>query len=319
MKTDYALWLQERQKGIGGSDVPALLGLCPWSTRLELYHSKVDPIPDDTERESPHESDRAMRFWAGRILEEPVASLFRLDHGLEVLRPGGAPRIRGIFRGNPDRLVYTEEKYTVPLEIKTTSRYNWTNWGDSGTEQVPAHVAAQTMHYMMLLDAPYGFVAILIGGQQYRWFKLYRSERLERIIVQAGEHFWRDHVEPQIPPEPDYRHPSTLDYLKALYNTVDAEADVVTLDEQIWAAHVRKKDVNAQIRALEKERDEATARIRAAMKDAPFGRFPDGMIFPDGKLAPAGCGYRAKMIDGRHVEYDRAGYMDVRFVNRLPI
>ena len=30
-------WLNERRKGIGGSDVAAIIGLSPWTTPLDIY------------------------------------------------------------------------------------------------------------------------------------------------------------------------------------------------------------------------------------------------------------------------------------------
>ena len=37
---DHALWLEERRKGIGGSDVAAIMGLSPWKTAYQVYQDK---------------------------------------------------------------------------------------------------------------------------------------------------------------------------------------------------------------------------------------------------------------------------------------
>lgn len=34
-------WLTYRRKGIGGSDVAALLGISPWRTARDLYYDKL--------------------------------------------------------------------------------------------------------------------------------------------------------------------------------------------------------------------------------------------------------------------------------------
>ncbi|HQE50274.1 MAG TPA: YqaJ viral recombinase family protein, partial [Fervidobacterium sp.] len=34
-------WLQFRKRGIGGSDISAILGLNPWKSPLALYYDKV--------------------------------------------------------------------------------------------------------------------------------------------------------------------------------------------------------------------------------------------------------------------------------------
>lgn len=38
-------WLQWRTKGIGGSDVAAILGISPWKTQRDLYRDKVGDTP----------------------------------------------------------------------------------------------------------------------------------------------------------------------------------------------------------------------------------------------------------------------------------
>ncbi|MDI9475820.1 MAG: YqaJ viral recombinase family protein, partial [Bacillota bacterium] len=42
-------WLNWRKKGIGGSDVSALLGLNPWRSPLALYYDKVGENEDEEE------------------------------------------------------------------------------------------------------------------------------------------------------------------------------------------------------------------------------------------------------------------------------
>ena len=37
-------WLKERQKGIGGSDVAAILGMSPWRTPYQVWEEKTTPI-----------------------------------------------------------------------------------------------------------------------------------------------------------------------------------------------------------------------------------------------------------------------------------
>ena len=35
-------WLKERQKGIGGSDVAAILGMSPWRTPYQVWEEKSE-------------------------------------------------------------------------------------------------------------------------------------------------------------------------------------------------------------------------------------------------------------------------------------
>ncbi|WP_196802087.1 YqaJ viral recombinase family protein, partial [Clostridium cadaveris] len=39
-------WLKERQKGIGGSDVGAILGVNKWKTPFQVYLEKTEEITE---------------------------------------------------------------------------------------------------------------------------------------------------------------------------------------------------------------------------------------------------------------------------------
>ena len=56
-------WLNERRKGIGGSDVAAIIGLSPWTTPLDIYEQKLGIA-------LPSEETEAM-YW-GTALEPAI-------------------------------------------------------------------------------------------------------------------------------------------------------------------------------------------------------------------------------------------------------
>lgn len=39
-------YLEERRKGIGGSDIAAILGLSPWKTAYQVYQEKRKEVDD---------------------------------------------------------------------------------------------------------------------------------------------------------------------------------------------------------------------------------------------------------------------------------
>lgn len=45
-------WLKERQKGIGGSDVAAILGMSPWRTPYQVWEEKTTPIDETAEEDA---------------------------------------------------------------------------------------------------------------------------------------------------------------------------------------------------------------------------------------------------------------------------
>ena len=46
---DKLQWLKERQKGIGGSDVGAIMGVNKWKSAFEVYIDKTEEITEVSE------------------------------------------------------------------------------------------------------------------------------------------------------------------------------------------------------------------------------------------------------------------------------
>ena len=70
-------WLRERQKGVGGSDVAAILGLSHYKTPLDVFNDKINEPVD-------HPTSDAAHF--GTILEEVIAKEFSERTGMKVQR-----------------------------------------------------------------------------------------------------------------------------------------------------------------------------------------------------------------------------------------
>ena len=69
-------FLTQRKKGIGGSDIAAILGLSQFKTALDVYLSKTTEQP---ELQGEH------LYW-GHALENPIIDRFVQDTGANVIR-----------------------------------------------------------------------------------------------------------------------------------------------------------------------------------------------------------------------------------------
>ena len=69
-------FLTNRRKGIGGSDIAAILGVSKFKTALEVYLSKTT---DQPEQQGEH------LYW-GHALENPIIDRFIQDTGANVIR-----------------------------------------------------------------------------------------------------------------------------------------------------------------------------------------------------------------------------------------
>ena len=178
-------WLEERRKGIGGSDASVVLGVNPWRSPFDLWMEKTGEYVQDNENEK--------MYW-GNVLEDLVAKEFMKRTGKKVRRKNAIMKhpTHGWMIANVDRVVVGEKAL---LECKTTSAFN--QWDD-----VPDYYYAQVQHYLAVTGLHHAYLAVLIGGQQYKDFEIPRNDAYIEKLIESEREFWRL-VKNKIPPELD--------------------------------------------------------------------------------------------------------------------
>ena len=250
---DRESWLRERRRGIGGSDIGAILGLSKYRSPLDVYLDKIGEAPEE-------EISDAM-YW-GTVLEQIVADEYARRTGSKVRRVNAicvsddAPWRRASI----DRVVAGQRKI---LECKTAGSHMAGDWGPSGSDEVPDVYRAQVAWYQHVLDYDDADLAVLIGGRDYRIYHLPRDRGLEQLIVHAAAKFWIEHVCKKIPPDPICDRD-----LSTLYAVDNGEALDVTGDDATISAVERLADINAQIKSLESSKKDIRAQIAGKMRDA---------------------------------------------------
>ena len=141
---DRQEWLRWRQRGIGGSDAGAILGINTHKRAEQVFEEKLDPQPIER-------SNDAMRF--GTVFEPYVMELLS-EHYPEAQLAAGDPwgTIQSEERpwqlANIDGLLLQDRQPAgVGLEIKTCSASMHRLWRVG----VPAAYFAQVQHYMSVL------------------------------------------------------------------------------------------------------------------------------------------------------------------------
>lgn len=213
---DSPEWHEARRSSLGASEVAAVLGLSPWQTPLSVYMAKMGVRNDIPENLA----------YFGRALE-PVIAQWITDTRPDVgkLRDGFSARCQEWpwLTVSPDRLV--EEN--IPVELKTSSAFGRDKWA----EGVPLFYQAQVQAQIAVLDAPYGWLAVLHGGNEP---ELYRVERdddfIDGHLIPKTRAFWEDHVLANIPPEPTTYEEALAVYPGdplAAYELTDAEYEAL--------------------------------------------------------------------------------------------
>ena len=197
----------DRLTGLGGSDMGAILGLNPYRTSFEVWREKSG-------RAKPFEGNLQTRF--GSFAEEFIAREYSDRTGRQVqrynslLRHPTAPLLghidrlvvpAGAKRASHKRKIRTdlglEAKTTHPLAASRNS-----DWGEPGTDAVPASYLIQCQVYMLLTGCPHWDLAVLFGNSDFQIYHLHQDQELGEYIVEEASRWWRDYVVADTPPPP---------------------------------------------------------------------------------------------------------------------
>jgi len=191
---DRAGWLETRKKGLGGSDIAAIMGLNRFKGPTDVWLEKTGRETREVESEAAH--------W-GAHLEEPIADYYRDQNEVRFVRLKNPLAIHPEYpflMASPDRLLYPVS-LREGLEIKTAGLRMAHKWGEPGTDMIPEEYLMQCHHYMAVLGFEAWHVAALIGGQDYRQYVISRDEEICQSIVHIAKEFWENYVlEDKAPP-----------------------------------------------------------------------------------------------------------------------
>lgn len=164
MKSDSVL--KDRDKYIGGSDVPILMGISPFKTRWQLLKEKAEPKGDGyaTEFTSP-------QIEYGNEMEEKIREYINRTMDCD-FRP--AVKVVDYMRGNCDGLY----KDTI-LEIKTTSIIH------DNVDQYKTYLP-QILFYMMLFKKENGILAVYERPEDYN--KRFKHKRLHIYRINLADY-----------------------------------------------------------------------------------------------------------------------------------
>lgn len=188
-----AAWRAERRKGIGGSDVAAIMGLSRYRSPYEVWAEKVGAY------DPPDMSGVQAVEWGNR-LEPVVKAKYAEEHPDRRAR-----RLNGMLRSRARPWAQASLDYEVRdpdlgwgvLEVKTVGLRRAQDW-EGG---VPVYYQTQVAHYLSVTGRPFADVAVLVGGQEYRDYRIARDEEDVAAVEAAVDSFWRDRVLAGDPPQ----------------------------------------------------------------------------------------------------------------------
>ena len=277
-------WLQWRNRGIGSSDAPVAVGVSRYKSPLELWLEK-------TGKKEPEDlSSKDAVFW-GTTLEPIVAQVYAERTGSKVRRVNAVLQHpeHPFMLANLDRIV---EGGGV-LEIKTAGLRSQGQW----EEGVPLAYQIQVLHQLAVTGKAWADVAVLIGGQEFRIYRIERDETRITQLLEMEKAFWK-HVERQTPPEAD----GSASSHRAL-------ADLYPQNSTTLVDYSEKPEMNALFKALldakqhsklaEQQEALLEQRIKEAIGDA------EGALFSQGK-ALWKCSKPSRILDTKKLAQEQA-------------
>jgi putative phage-type endonuclease len=254
-------WLEARRSGIGGSDVSAVLGINPWKTPFQLWEDKTGKFPVE-------EKQNEAMYW-GNVLEDIVSREFARRTGHKVERRNKMYRMEKypFMIANIDRYIVGQKAI---LEVKTANAFMAKIWGDPGSDMVPMQYLAQCQHYMMVTEYFESYLAVLIGGNDYRNYNIEHNQELADLILEKCNTFWNDHVLKDIPPDP-----ISLDDIQSIYSMKSDDA-CITANDGIIKAFQEYQQIKDQMKALKDSQDKVKFMIQDYMKENAILVNPEG-------------------------------------------
>jgi predicted phage-related endonuclease len=263
-----------RSKGIGGSEVAAIVGLDPRRDAFGVYGEKLGLV----KRAPP-----SARMKWGRRIERVIAEAYGEETGRAVVWDDHtiANPIRPWQLMTPDAFVWFPgpgASWIAPnveygLDCKNVSWDQAPKWGAAGTEQVPEWIACQCHWYCSAADLPYWDIAALFGGNDFRIYRIYRDTEVETLLLIEVEKFWRSHVLARVPP-PMGCSQAAADYLKQRFPKNIRELRLAEPEELSLLAQLKR--ARADFDRAEARKDTLELLIKQAIGDA------DGLLFPLG-------------------------------------
>lgn len=258
-------WHTRRLFGLGGSDMGIVLGVNHYQTLDALWRVK-------TGREQPSEGNQKT-YW-GHVLEDVVAREFAVATGMKVQKCNKhfCSKDYPFLVGNIDRFVSKEtelgrwERYAI-LECKTAGAFMAKNFSKDGAWYIDEHFVdsnasgitkatdipmsyyLQCQHYMYVTGVHRCYLAVLIGGNDYRIYVVnYRQDEVNFVIGKAIE-FWchniLDDVEPTLTAD---------DIIKPIFQT--NETKVIGNVDPVLRVIAELQEVTEDRKALEKKEKE---------------------------------------------------------------
>ena len=260
----YEDWLSYRKLGIGGSDASVVCGINRYKSPVELWMEKTDQIP--------HQEAGEAAYW-GTLLESLVRAEFTKRTGVEV------KQIKQLLQSeeypfmlaNLDGVCEHPDLGPLIFEAKTASAYKAAEWEDA----IPDEYQLQVQHYMAVTGYQGAYVAVLIGGNSFKWKFIERDEELISMLIELESAFW-NHVQNGTPPPLDDSDASARFLSERFPNSVPKSQ--IELPDTAADLLAQYDEAVEQLEAVTEQKQRAENLLKEMLGDNEIGTAGDRVI-----------------------------------------
>lgn len=260
----YADWLEYRKRGIGGSDASVVCGISRYKSPVELWMEKTNQIPCQGAGEAA--------YW-GTQLEAMVRTEFSKRTGVEVrrvlqlLQSAEYP----FMLANLDGVCEHPDLGTCVFEAKTASAYKAGEWDDA----IPDEYMLQIQHYMAVTGYQGAYIAVLIGGNTFRWRFVARDEGLIASLIELEADFW-NHVKDGTPPPLDGSN-AAVRFLSEQFPNSTPQSQIILPDT---AAELLRQyeDACEQLEDIAQQKQQAENLLKQMMGENEIGKLENHIV-----------------------------------------
>ena len=195
---------QDRLGYVGASEVGALFGAHPYTTRLQVYLEKTGQITRE-------QMDNNQFIKWGNRLEAPIARGIAEDEGWTIRKVNSHLMHKSVpgMGCLQDFEIIDHPDGPAPFEIKNINHWaTRSGWILDEAEEAPVHIELQLQHQMACTGRDWGAIGALRGGNDAIVIVRERDPKIIAKIEEEVGAFWEmvlSKTEPELDPERDLK------------------------------------------------------------------------------------------------------------------
>lgn len=276
-------WLSQRGNSIGGSEIAKVAGYSKYGSALTVFNEKLglsEKFEGNIHTKFGTRMEPMIKEWVQQDFKEVAGielktyeypyMMVHKEHEYFSANIDGLAKLDQDYRfyENLDtgEIKYIPKDELIGIEIKTASEFLQKMWQG---EEIPDEYYCQCQWYMGITGLNY-FMIIYLLGKEVKWKVVPRCEDDIKALFEIGENFWENHILTKVPAAPIGLECETKEILHN--QALDNDIEVSIQDNKL----AKYKEVDAQIKALEKEKEQLKQLIYLDLGDSKKGA--DGIL-----------------------------------------